>query len=290
MFEHPERFIPHEWYEEVYSTYAQFIGRYAFAARQVGSDASVLDLGCSCGYGSAYLAEAPGRKVVGIDRSRESVAYGPRHYRHAGLAFVSACATAIPLKTGSLDAVVSMELIEHVEDAKRVVTEVKRALKPGGIFIASTPNRLVSSLSGLPPNPYHVREYNPQEFVELLRHAFDEVLIYGQALTPAFRAYQDMIGRVWHNLALIPELYQQVHALRARVEIDERLTGLSLVRILKRRLWRWLKGGHRGPAERMRDLNQEFRYAQPIVNNVGDWEMTLYQVDRAPVIVGVCRA
>jgi hypothetical protein len=45
----------------------------------------------------------------------------------------------LPFKDGSLDAVISISVLEHLEHAERVVTEVARVLKPGGIFYAATP-------------------------------------------------------------------------------------------------------------------------------------------------------
>jgi ubiquinone/menaquinone biosynthesis C-methylase UbiE len=290
MFHHEERLVPDRCYADYYSTFAEYLGRYEFAARFLSSRAIVLDLGCGCGYGAAHLTAAPARRVVGIDRSQDGTHYARKHYASTRLSFVTAGATSIPMKPGSLDAVIAMELIEHVQDDKAVLSEVKRVLKPGGVFVASTPNRLVTGSGEKPANPFHVREYTPQEFRAFLRQAFNEVSIYGQAVTPAFRVYQDNMARIWHNLSLIPVLYEQLHALRSRLELYERFTGLALLRRLKRRLLLGKQGTPGRSGEQLLDLNQEFRHAQALVNSMADWAITPYKVDLASVLVAVCRA
>jgi SAM-dependent methyltransferase len=191
------------------------------------------------------------------------------------------------MKPGSVDAVVAMEMIEHVQDDKAVVSEVRRILKPGGLFIVSTPNRLVTGSGEKPDNPFHVREYTPEEFTNLLRQAFNEISLYGQARTQAFRAHQENMAQVWHNLSLIPALYDQLHALRSRLDLYERVTGLALLRRLKR----WLLTGNRAVRDRSEqaDLHQAFRHAQAVMTGMADCAIVPYEVDRATVLVAVCR-
>jgi SAM-dependent methyltransferase len=290
MFKHEERIIPHEYYSEYYSTYANYVGRYQFASRFIGPAAVVLDLGCGCGYGSAHLAEAPGRLVVGLDQSVEATGYGRSHYPSSRLRFLRAGATAVPIRSGALDAVVAMEMIEHVEDAKAVLSESRRVLKAGGLLLVSTPNRLVTGTVEKPSNPYHVREYSPEEFRALLKGSFDEITLYGQDVTPSFRADQDNMARIWHNLSLIPVLYDELHALRARLEMDERLTGLSFLRRLKRLFFRGGGEPAGSAAGTMRpDLNRSFRHAQALVNSVADFDLQPYHLEAAPILVAVCR-
>lgn len=289
MFEHEERIIPHRYYGEFYSTYANYIGRYQFASRFIAPGAQVLDLACGCGYGSAHLAEAPNRLVVGLDRSTEAIDYGRLHYGSGRLQFVRADATAVPVRSGAMDAVVAMEMIEHIDDAKAVLSEVRRVLKLSGLLLVSTPNRLVTGNGEKPSNPFHVREYTPDEFRALLKGEFEEVFLYGQEVTPACRTQQENMARIWHNLALIPVLYNQLHALRARLEMDERLTGLSLFRRLKRLVMGGSSAGGRGTDEQQTDLNAAFQHELAAVNSIGDFDFQPYQLDSATILVAVCR-
>ena len=61
--------------------YAEHVVRYLFASRFVRGR-RVLDLGSGVGYGSDMLKSAGATEVIGIDRSREAVAYGLEHHAH----------------------------------------------------------------------------------------------------------------------------------------------------------------------------------------------------------------
>jgi SAM-dependent methyltransferase len=76
------------------------------------------------------------------------------------------------------DVVVSFETIEHLADPGRFLGECRRLLRPGGLFICSTPNREVHRWSA--SNPFHVREFFPREFIRLLEQFFSECRVYGQ--------------------------------------------------------------------------------------------------------------
>lgn len=285
MFKYEERLDPDRYYAEHYATFSQYLGRYAFASRFADADAAVLDLGCGCGYGAAYLAEAPNRSVVGIDRSSEGTGFARKRYGLGRLSFVTADATAIPLKSGTMNLIVAMEMIEHVRDAKAVINEVRRVLKPGGLFVVSTPNRLITGSGDIPDNPFHVKEYSPKEFMALLQDTFSQAMLYGHALTPACRVNQENMQLIWHNLSLIPVLYDQLHTLRARLEMDERISGLALLRKWKRKLF---GGRHHRKQDAMPDLNQAFRHAHYPVTSMADWDISPYQIDAAPVLLAVC--
>ncbi len=280
MFQYEERLDPDRYHAEHYSTFANYLGRYAFAGRFVGPHATVLDLGCGCGYGSAYLADAPGRTVLGADRSAEGAGYARKRYNSRRLGFITTDATALPIATGSLDAVVALEMIEHVADANAVVREVWRALKPRGIFVVSTPNRRITGSGDKPANPFHVREYSSEEFRALLEQAFAQTSLYGETLTPAFLVHQENMAKIWRNLSV---LHDQVQALHSRLEMDERFTGLSLLRKLKRLLLKRREDPLTSP------FAQEFSHGRYIENSMGDWEVTPYQIESSPVMIAVCR-
>lgn len=71
----------------------------------------------------------------------------------------------------SFDLVVSVEVIEHVEEDEKFVSEVNRVLKPGGSLILTTPNGdFVENR-----NPDHKRHYKRKELNHLLGKYFDQV-------------------------------------------------------------------------------------------------------------------
>lgn len=77
------------------------------------------------------------------------------------------------LRSDFYDVVVSVEVLEHVEDDETFVNEVSRVLKPGGRFIMTTPNGdFVEN-----HNPDHKRHYKRIQLIELLERHFAEVKV-----------------------------------------------------------------------------------------------------------------
>ncbi|OBB61449.1 SAM-dependent methyltransferase [Mycobacterium sp. 852013-51886_SCH5428379] len=134
------------------------------ADRCAGRD--VLEAGCGEGYGADLIAEVAGR-VIAVDYDEATVAHVRARYprvdvRHGNLA-------ELPLPDGSVDVVVNFQVIEHLWDQPQFVRECHRVLRPGGLLLMSTPNRITFS-PGLdtPLNPFHTRELNAAELTELL--------------------------------------------------------------------------------------------------------------------------
>lgn len=75
------------------------------------------------------------------------------------------------LESESFDMVVSVEVLEHVEEDAKFIREVHRVLKPGGKFIMTTPNGdFVTN-----HNPDHERHYKREQLRELLKSEFESV-------------------------------------------------------------------------------------------------------------------
>lgn len=100
----------------------------------------VLDLGCGAGFLSNYLA-ACGHDVTGLDTTAENLDVARAHDPTRRVAYDLGDARALPYGDRSFDVVCAMDLLEHVEDAERVIAEVGRVLAPGGVFFFHTFNR-----------------------------------------------------------------------------------------------------------------------------------------------------
>jgi SAM-dependent methyltransferase len=87
--------------------------------------------------------------------------------------FVFGDMTRSPLPSDSFDLVVSVEVIEHVEEDEKFVSEIHRVLRPGGRFIMTTPNG--DYLENR--NPDHKRHYRKEQLHELLGRHFKHVEI-----------------------------------------------------------------------------------------------------------------
>src|SRR5204863_8368309 len=87
---------------------------------------------------------------------------------------------SLPLPGGSSDLVVAFEVIEHLDDWRGFLREARRALAPEGQFIVSTPNKLYYSESRKQagPNPFHVQEFEFEEFRSELGEFFPHVSLF----------------------------------------------------------------------------------------------------------------
>jgi len=156
----------------------EHMARYHFAVR-LARGKRVLDAGCGAGYGSAELADAAER-VTGIDIAQAAVAYARAHYALPNLTFEPASCTQLPYADGAFDLVVAFEVIEHLENWRDFLQEVRRVLAPAGQLIVSTPNRLyyTESRGADGANPFHVHEFDFDEFSRELKQFFPYVTMF----------------------------------------------------------------------------------------------------------------
>ena len=139
---------------------------YVYAAERVAG--RVLEIGTGSGYGVEVIAPKA-EHFLTVDKHTPSSELIEAHPN------VEFCAMTVPPLAGiadeSVDCVISFQVIEHIKQDSEFVREVHRVLRKGGKFIVSTPNRTMS----LTRNPWHVREYTPEEFEGLLKGSFESV-------------------------------------------------------------------------------------------------------------------
>jgi SAM-dependent methyltransferase len=127
------------------------VGRWGRARRWLPADARrVLDVGCAFGYGTAALngrGDSP-RWVVGIERDEGHVGHAGRAY--PWLPFLRADALSLPFEDGAVDAVVMLDIVEHIDDPTAVFAEARRVLRPGGSLVVSVPHK--GPMTPLDPN------------------------------------------------------------------------------------------------------------------------------------------
>jgi SAM-dependent methyltransferase len=125
-----------------------YVGRWGRARRWLPANAlRVLDLGCAFGYGSAAIAARgpAGRTVVGVERDPEHIAEGRRRFPWVTIVDADAC--ALPFPDDCADAVVLLDVLEHLAEPTRALAEAHRVLRPGGVVIVSVPH--LGVLAGL---------------------------------------------------------------------------------------------------------------------------------------------
>ncbi|GAC66366.1 class I SAM-dependent methyltransferase [Gordonia soli] len=157
------------------------------------ADARVLEAGSGEGYGAAMLAQVAA-SVTCVDYDDAAVAH--TRSRYPGLDVRQGNLIDLPVDDASVDVVVNFQVIEHLWDQPKFVTECHRALVPGGTLLMSTPNRITFSPGrDTPLNPFHTRELDAAELTELLTDGgFDVVAMLGVHHGPRLRALDERWG------------------------------------------------------------------------------------------------
>jgi SAM-dependent methyltransferase len=185
-----ERVIPGQVNDDLW---AEHLARYAFAAR-FAAGKRVLDAGCGTGYGALELGR-DAAAVTGIDVAWDAVDYAVRggSGRSGQVAYCQASVEAMPFAAASFDLITAFEVIEHLADWRALAREAKRVLRPAGTFLVSTPNRsyYAESRGAEGPNPYHVHEFEYEEFQAALHEFFPHVEILLQNRVEGF-AFQGL--------------------------------------------------------------------------------------------------
>lgn len=193
----------------------EHFARYEFACT-FAREKSVLDVACGAGYAAPLFIRAGARQYLGLDINEEAVTLAKARYGTSdAIRFLvdDACEMR-QVPSQSVDLAVSFETIEHVPCPETFLTNLQRALRPGGILIVSTPNRFRYSpgnkLTSRPWNPYHVREWSEREFLDLLEPWFRVTEVLGQQPIASWKAH------VIAATASKPRLKRLIGALRAR--------------------------------------------------------------------------
>jgi SAM-dependent methyltransferase len=137
----------------------------------------ILDIGCRDGTLTSLYAK--GHRVKGLDVDPDAVAranqLGSLEAKKHDLNL-----EPVPFPDASFDAVVAGEVLEHLQFPDNVVAEIRRVLRPGGVFIGSVPNafRLRNRITFLMGkdfeiDPTHLHQFSPAAMKKLLG-AFDD--------------------------------------------------------------------------------------------------------------------
>ncbi|MEW6270101.1 MAG: methyltransferase domain-containing protein [Thermodesulfobacteriota bacterium] len=150
-------------YDRVHGTWRHWM---PFLAAEVGAGARLLDLGCAYGFLVVEALEA-GFRALGVDASRFALAQAARHAAPAAGRLVAAHAERLPLADASCDVVTAFDVLEHVPRPELLIAEAARVLRPGGLFVAATPDPLLFERD----EPTHVAERPPSWWVRTLEQA-----------------------------------------------------------------------------------------------------------------------
>jgi hypothetical protein len=180
------------------------------AARVAGQ--RVIDMACGEGYGADVLA-ASAASVVGVDANPEAHEHARLRYPRPNLRFERDLVESF---AEPADAVVFLQTIEHLQDPDAVL-EHFRSLVGGtdnqtgvsgsevrgrGTVYLSTPNVRTLAPKGAErsDNPWHVHEYQADEFERLCRSHFGSVALFGLFHTRKLRAHELALRAGWDEV------------------------------------------------------------------------------------------
>jgi SAM-dependent methyltransferase len=134
-----DRYRPAEFEAERYSTEnLSFWTPVIVQLGRIHRPDEVLDLGCATGGLTAAVAEATGAHVVGCDHSHALLDYGRSLRGRRSRPWVCADGRRLPFRSGSFDRVIASLVLHQVRDRQRVLVELGRVLKPGGLLLVRT--------------------------------------------------------------------------------------------------------------------------------------------------------
>jgi 2-polyprenyl-3-methyl-5-hydroxy-6-metoxy-1,4-benzoquinol methylase len=132
----------------------------------------LVDIGCGDGALCGVIAKELGCEVTGVDPSADAIRFAGEEFARRGLAgeFVRAEGYRYPFPDGAFAAAVCSDVIEHVQEPRALLSEIRRLLRPGGALVLTTPIRFTEA----PQDPLHVQEWFGSEFMALCRPVFGE--------------------------------------------------------------------------------------------------------------------
>ena len=208
---------------------------YVVAGQWIRGD--LLEVGCGEGRGIRQVLPAV-QTYSAIDKIEPAIEALRKKFPEARL--VAGNLPPLPYPAASFDSVISFQVIEHIEDDALFLSEIYRVLRPGGIALLTTPNRLQS----LSRNPWHVREYTAEELSRLAQTIFPQVQMKGITGNEKVMAYhqqnRESVNRLmrWDVLDLqhrlpaallrIPyDLMNRLNRNRLQRSADNLVTGIS---------------------------------------------------------------
>jgi len=147
----------------------------------------ILDAGCGWGVTMQALERA-GYAVSGMDISRRALEM--LHREGPGRSLIQADLTGpLPERAGEYDAVLALDVIEHIDDDRAAVSRLGQLAKPGGLVMISVP-ALPEMFGEFDEIQGHRRRYLPHTLREAFEGsgvALDQILWWGSWLVPALK-------------------------------------------------------------------------------------------------------
>ncbi|MFC1626982.1 class I SAM-dependent methyltransferase [Patescibacteria group bacterium] len=130
----------------------------------------VLDIGCGDGVLLSLISQKISADLTGVDLDVDSLKTAKTKVKAK---FIKANAYKLPFKANAFNLIISSEIIEHLSDTKKYLSEITRVVKSKGLVIITTPVKI----SEIPEDKMHVQEFTSQELKSSLQKYFKQVSI-----------------------------------------------------------------------------------------------------------------
>jgi 2-polyprenyl-3-methyl-5-hydroxy-6-metoxy-1,4-benzoquinol methylase len=166
------------WFERTPRRAVYYLSYYKFAARMIGRNKRVLDVGCNEGLGTWLLATECGF-ARGIDMEEGAIAVAQSNWPRRQAEFV--CGNFLETPAGQWDAAVSFDVIEHIlpHNAGRFLERKAANLTPHGIAIVGTPSEPGQVHASAVSKAGHVNVYSAERLEAEMRRHFAHVFMFG---------------------------------------------------------------------------------------------------------------
>lgn len=166
------------WWYKTPRRFLHALSYYKFAAKVIGENKKVLDVGCNEGVGTYLLAKECGF-AKGVDFDPQAIRVAKRNFSNECVEFtLKDFLKDSPKKT--FDAVTSFDVIEHIlyENEDRFLQQVCKNLKKRGVFILGTPNKISQKFASNISKKGHINMYSPERLEAILRKYFTFVFLF----------------------------------------------------------------------------------------------------------------
>ncbi len=101
----------------------------------------IMDLGCGTGYYLFLLSSLSVKlDLVGFDNDKKALDEAKESLKERNIKFILGDSRILPFRENSFDKIVASEVLEHIEDDEKALSEIYKILKPNGLFVISTPS------------------------------------------------------------------------------------------------------------------------------------------------------
>jgi ubiquinone/menaquinone biosynthesis C-methylase UbiE len=177
----------------------------------------VVDVGCGSGNLTLHSAEKC-RLAIGLDPSKSAVQFCNSINSKANSIFVPAAGDALPFPDESVDVVIFVEVIEHLDEPMKIISEISRILKKGGLAFVTTPNYAFPSLwapvewladqsrmvAKMGDGEQHVQKFSPRSLADIFQKAGFETMRLGTFYH--FSPFVSLLSSKWAESLLAREV------------------------------------------------------------------------------------